>query len=318
MEQPVDSFVIAAVQACPVYLDRDRTIDKACDLIAEAGRHGAQLVVFPEAFVPGYPIWSWFVPAGRTSELRDLYARLHAGAVAIPDASTDRLCDAARHAGVVVAIGVNERNVEASDSTLFNTLLYINADGAILGQHRKLVPTGGERLVWGRGDGSDLEVYSLAFGRIGGLICWENYMPLARYALSAWGIQIHVAPTWDRGEPWLSTMRHVAKESRCVVVGCCQAVRKADIPDALSFKAKYLGDAGEWINAGDSVIVDPDGKTLAGPAHEVETILYASVRREQLIGPRWQLDVAGHYGRPDVFELRVHRTPTPAIRMVDE
>jgi nitrilase len=180
------------------------------------------------------------------------------------------------------------------------------------------VPTGGERLVWGRGDGSDLEVYSVGFARLGGLICWENYMPLARYALSAWGIQIHVAPTWDRGEPWLSTMRHVAKESRCFVIGCCQAVRKVDIPDELSFKAKYLADVGEWINAGDSVIVDPDGKTVAGPAHEVETILYASVRRDQLVGPRWQLDVAGHYARPDVFELRVHRTPTPAIRNVDE
>src|SRR5262245_10352066 len=178
-EQP-SSFTIAAVQACPVYLNRQRTLDKACDLIAEAARHGARLIVFPEAFVPGYPLWSWFVPAGRTSELRDLYAQLHANAIAIPDASTDRLCDAARHAGAVVAIGVNERNAEASDSTLFNTLLYINADGSILGKHRKLVPTGGERLVWGRGDGSDLEVYSVEFGRLGGLICWENYMPLAR------------------------------------------------------------------------------------------------------------------------------------------
>jgi nitrilase len=152
---------------------------------------------------------------------------------------------------------------------------------------------------------------------VSGLICWENYMPLARYALSAWGCEIHVAPTWDRGEPWLSTMRHIAKESRSFVVGCCQAVRNADIPDALPFKAKYLSDVGEWINTGDSVIVDPDGKVVAGPAREAETILYADVRREQLVGPRWQLDVAGHYARPDVFELRVHRTPTPIIRVVD-
>jgi nitrilase len=308
-----DTFTVAAIQACPVFLNRERTIDKACDLISDAGRHGARLVVFPEAFVPGYPVWSWLVPAGRTSELRELYSRLHAGAIAIPDASTDRLCDAARRAGVVVAIGVNERSTEGSDSTLFNTLVYIGADGTILGKHRKLIPTGGERLVWGQGDGSDLEVYPLEFGRLAGLICWENYMPLARYALSAWGIQIHVAPTWDRGEPWLSTMRHVAKESRCFVIGCCQAVRKTDIPDELAFKAKYLVDAGEWINPGDSVIIDPDGKVVAGPAHEVETILYASVRRDQLVGPRWQLDVAGHYARPDVFELVVHRVPRPVI-----
>ena len=313
MADSSDTFTIAAIQACPVFLDRERTVDKACELITQAGQHGAQLAVFPEAFIPAYPVWSWFVPAGRTSDLRDLYSRLHAASLAIPDASTDRLCDAARNAGVVVAIGVNERSAEASDATLFNTLLYIGADGKIVGKHRKLIPTGGERLVWGRGDGSDLDVYSVGFCRLGGLICWENYMPLARYALSAWGIQVHVAPTWDRGEQWLSTLRHVAKESRCFVIGCCQAVRTADIPDDLPFKTQYLTNAGDWINPGDSVIVDPDGKVVAGPAHEVETILYADVRRDQLIGPRWQLDVAGHYARPDVFELIVHRAPKPVI-----
>jgi nitrilase len=300
-----------------VFLDRERTIDKACALTAQAGTQGARLVVFPEAFVAGYPVWAWFIPASRTHDLRDLYAQLHASAVAIPDASTDRLCEAARRAGVAVAIGVNERNAEASNTTLYNTVLYIGPDGSILGRHRKLVPTGGERLIWGRGDGSDLEVYPLDFARVGGLICWENYMPLARYALSAWGAQIHVAPTWDRGEPWLSTMRHVAKEGRCFVIGSCQAMRKADIPDDLPFKAKYLSEVGEWINPGDSLIVDPDGKIVAGPAQEIETILYADVQHDQLVGPKWQLDVAGNYARPDVFELRVHRTLTPVIQMVD-
>jgi nitrilase len=313
----MDSFRIAAVQACPVYLDRDKTIEKACGLIAAAGREGASLAVFPEAFIPGYPVWAWFIPPGRTADLREAYVALHANAIAIPSPSTDRLCDAARAAHVAVAIGVNERNAEASDSTIFNTLLYVDADGAILGKHRKLIPTGGERLVWGSGDGSDLEVYALACGRVGGLICWENYMPLARYALAAWGAQIHVAPTWDRGEPWLSTMRHSAKEGRAVVVSSCQAVRKEDIPDALAFKAKYLADTGAWINTGGSVIVDPDGKVLAGPAFETETILYADIRRDQLVGPRWQLDIAGHYARPDVFELIVHRRPRPIIQERD-
>jgi nitrilase len=311
-------FRIAAVQACPVYLDRERTLDKACLLIEEAGRAGANLAVFPEAFVPGYPVWVWFIPPGRTAELREAYVALHANALTIPSRSTERLSEAARSARVAVAIGVNERNAEASDSTLFNTLLYIGPDGAILGKHRKLVPTGGERLVWGRGDGSDLAVYTLPFGRMGGLICWENYMPLARYALAAWGAQIHVAPTWDRGEPWLSTMRHVAKEGRAVVIGCCQAVRKDDIPDDLSFKSKYLSGIDGWINPGGSVIVDPDGKIMAGPASEVETILYADVRPEQLVGPRWQLDIAGHYARPDVFELIVHRRQTPMIQERDD
>jgi len=311
------SFRVAAIQACPAYLDLERTIDKACALIAEAGRNGAQLAVFPEAFVPGYPVWAWLIPAGRTAELRELYAALHANSISIPGSATERLGKSAREAGVTVAIGVNERNTEASDSTLFNTLLYIGQAGEILGRHRKLIPTGGERLVWGRGDGSDLEVYTLPFARVSGLICWESYMPLARYALSAWGCQVYVAPTWDRGEPWLSTMKHVAKEMRCVVVGCCQAVRTDDIPDALPFKAKYLASADPWINPGDSVIVDPDGKVMAGPVREQETILYADVRGDQLIGPRWQLDVAGHYARPDVFELHVRRVPMPGIRIVD-
>jgi nitrilase len=244
------SFRIAAVQASAVFLDLERTLDKACALIAEAGKNGATLAVFPEAFVSGYPLWAWLVPPGRTAELRDAYASLHASAIAVPSPATDRLGRAAKDAGVTVAIGINERNAEASGGTLYNTLLYIGAGGAILGKHRKLVPTGGERLVWGRGDGSDLEVYTLPFARVGGLICWENYMPLARYALAAWGAEIHVAPTWDRGEPWISTMRHIAKEGRAFVVGCCQAVRKDDIPDALAFKSKYLADAHAWLNPG--------------------------------------------------------------------
>jgi nitrilase len=310
------SFRVAAVQACPVYLDRDLTIGKAEGLIAEAAGNGANLIVFPEAFVPGYPVWVWFIPPGRTADLREAYSVLHANSIAIPSQSTERLCAAARRAGVAVAIGVNERNSEASGGSLFNTLLYIGPDGTLLGKHRKLVPTGGERLVWASGDGSDLAVFELPFARVSGLICWENYMPLARYALAAWGAQIHVAPTWDRGEPWLSTLRHVAKEGRAVTIGCCQAVRKEDIPDGLAFKSRYLADVGAWVNPGGSVIVDPDGKILAGPANETEGILYADIKADQLVGPRWQLDIAGHYARPDVFELIVHRRSTPMIREV--
>jgi len=300
-------FKIAAVQACPVFLDRDATIGKACQLIAEAGAAGAQLAVFPEAFVPGYPLWAWFIPAGHTHPLRDLYAELLANAVAVPSEATERLCDAAREAGVVVAIGINEVNSEASATTIYNTLLYIGANGTLLGKHRKVMPTGGERLVWALGDGSDLEVYDLPFGRLGGLMCWENYMPLARYAMSAWGTEIYVAPTWDRGEPWISTMRHVAKEGRCYVVGCCSAMRVDDIPDRFAFKEKYMAAVEGWINPGDSVIVDPDGKLIAGPAREQEIILYADADRSKITGPRWQLDIGGHYARPDIFELIVHR-----------
>jgi nitrilase len=236
--------------------------------------------------------------------------------VAIPGAAVSRLAEAAADCGITVAIGVNERNSEASGSTLYNTLLYLGPDGQILGKHRKLIPTAGERLVWGQAGGCDLEVFDLPFGRLSGLICWENYMPLARYALLAWGEQIHVAPTWDRGEPWISTMRHIAKEGRCFVVGACQVLHADDIPDG-EFKNSYLADVGSCINPGLSLIVDPDGKIVAAPLDSVEGILYADIAGHQLTGPRWQLDVAGHYARPDIFELRVHRSPRPLVRTED-
>jgi nitrilase len=172
-------------------------------------------------------------------------------------------------------------------------------------------------MVWGQGDGSTLSVVDLPIGKLGGLLCWENYMPLARYSMWAWGTQIFVAPTWDRGEPWISTMRHTAKEGRVYLVSCCSAMRKDDIPDHYSFKQKYLADVAEWLNPGLSLIVDPDGKVLAGPAENLETILYAEVEPDKLTGPRFQLDTAGHYARPDVFSLTVHREPRPMIRTVD-
>ena len=309
-------FLVAAVQAAPVFLDRAATVEKACALIAEAGARGARLVAFPEGFIPAYPLWAWHIPAGETHALRELYAELLDQAVALHSEATGRLCAAAREAGVHVAVGINERNTEASGTTLYNSLLWIAADGRILGCHRKLVPTAGERLVHGQGDGSTLEAYDLPIGCLGGLICWENYMPLARFALYAWGVQIYVAPTWDRGEPWLSTLRHIAKEGRAYVLGCCSAMRRDDVPDRYAFKEKYL-PPGEWINPGDSAIVDPDGKFLVEPVRHREEILYAEVDPRRLRGPRWQLDVAGHYGRPDVFELTVRREPRPMVRVVD-
>ncbi len=234
---------VAAVQAAPVFLDRAATVEKACQLIAEAARAGAQLVVFPEAFIPGYPDWVWAVPAGEESLLNRLYAELLAQSVDIPGPDTERLCQAARLAGVTVVMGLSERNSEASGASLFNSLLYIDAQGQILGKHRKLVPTGGERLVWAQGDGSTLGVYDTPFGKMGGLICWENYMPLARYSLYAWGIQIYAAATWDRGEPWLATLRHIAREGRVLVIGCGMALRISDLPDRLGLKERYYPGA---------------------------------------------------------------------------
>src|SRR5512132_1329200 len=230
---------IAAVQATPVILDRDATIDKACALIAQAATGGAQLVVFPESFVPGYPDWVWVVPAGRGSTMSRLHGRLLANSVTVPGAATQRIADAARKAKVIVAIGVSERNDEASGATMYNSLLVFDQSGALIGRHRKLMPTGGERLVWAQGDASGLRVHDTSIGRIGGLICWENYMPLARYALYAGGVQIYVAPTWDHGEGWLAPLRHIAREGRVFVIGSSIAMRADQIGDRHELRRLY-------------------------------------------------------------------------------
>ena len=310
----MSTFKIAAVQSTPVFMEREATVDKTCELIAEAAQDDdVRLVVFPEAFIPTYPDWVWRIPPGEHQMLADLYGELLEQSVTVPSPATERLCQAARKAGVYVAVGLNERNTEASNATLYNTLLYIDAEGNLLGKHRKLVPTAPERMVWAQGDGSTLEVYETSFGKLSGLICWENYMPLARYALYAWGVQLYLAPTWDRGEPWLSTLRHIAKEGRVYVVGCSMALRKEDIPDRFEFKAKYYAEAGEWINKGDSVIVGPDGEFIAGPLHKEQEILYAELDPRQMGAPKWNLDVAGHYARPDVFRLTVSKDGHPMI-----
>lgn len=300
-------FRVAAVQAAPIFLDQAATVEKACGLIAEAAGMEARLIAFPESFIPAYPDWVWSIPAGETDELNRLYALFLEQSVTIPSPAISRLCQAARQAKAYVVMGLSERNSEASGASLYNTLVYIGPDGELLGKHRKLVPTGGERLVWAQGDGSTLDVFDTTLGKLSGLICWENYMPLARYALYAGGVQIYVAATWDRGEAWLSTLRHIAREGRLLVLGCGMALRTADLPAHL--KTRYYAQAGEWINTGDSAIIGPEGEILAGPLHEQEGILCIEVDASQLRGPRWMLDVAGHYARPDIFELTINRRP---------
>jgi nitrilase len=297
-------FKVAAAQFAPVFLDRTETVRKACDAIARAAEAGAHLVVFPEAFVSGYPDWVWVVPNHRAPLLNELYARLIDNAVSVPDESTDRLCEAAQRAGICVVMGMHERNAEASGASVFNSLLFIDEKGHILGKRRKLVPTGAERLVWAQGDGSTLQVFDTSVGRLGGLICWESYMPLARQALYAQGVQILVTPTWDKSPNWLASLRHIAREGGMFIVNCCQALRMDDVPGDCGFKELYPSDR-EWINVGNSCVIDPKGEVIAGPLEAAEGLVIAEIDLRDILAAKRMFDVAGHYSRPDVFDFSV-------------
>jgi nitrilase len=296
---------VAAVQHSSVFLDREASIDKACALITEAAAQGSRLAVFPEAFIPGYPDWVWLVKNSDGKQLNRYYGRLVENSITIPDDSTAKLCEAARTSGLHVAIGINERNAEGSGSSLFNTILFISDQGSVLGAHRKLMPTGGERTVWSQGDGSTLCSFDTSLGMLGGLACWENLMPLARQAMYEMGVQIHVAPTWDSSEPWLVAVRHIAREGGMFVINCCQALRMDEIPDDFEFKELYP-EGREWINPGNSCIIDPMGKVLAGPLKASQEILFADLDLGLIPAAKRMFDAAGHYARPDVFRFEVN------------
>jgi len=298
-----ETMKVAAVQATPAYLDRAATIERVQELTAEAAAEGARLVVFPEAFVPGYPDWVWrTTPWARPSS--GLYERLLDQSVVVPGPATDALAATARTHGVYLAVGVDER--EAHGSTIYNSLLYFDPSGEILGVHRKLMPTGGERLVWGQGDGSGLVCFDTPAGRVGGLICWENYMPLARAAMYAEGVEIYLAPTWDNSDVWVPTLRHIAREGRCYVIGVNSVLRGSDVPAELGASDIYGGED-DWMSRGNTTIVGPDGSVLAGPLVGETGILYATVDRGAVARSRMQFDACGHYARDDVFTLLVDR-----------
>lgn len=311
-------FRVAAVQAAPVFFDRTKTVEKACRLIEEAAQNSARLIVFPEAFIPGYPDWIWNIPAGQISLNQELYGMLLEESVTVPGEDLEKLCLAAKKANAYVVIGINERNSEASGGSLSNSLLYISPEGTLLGKHQKLVPTLSERTIWKYGDPGTLEVYDTSLGKLGGLICWENYMPLVRYSLYAQGIDLYVAPTYDESSSWQATLRHIGKEGRTFVIGCCMAYKKEDILSQCPKLKPYYKEAGEWINTGNSMITDPNGNILAGPLHKEKGILYAEIDRKLLRNTKWNLDVAGHYARPDAFRLIVRKESDPVIEIEDK
>ena len=298
---------VAVVQAAPVLFDREATLEKAAALILEAGRQGAGLVLLPEAYIPAYPRGFSFgmVVGSRKSDGRALWKRYWENAVEVPGPATEALGAAAREAGVFLAIGVIERDNQFSRGTLYCTLLYFDPEGKLLGKHRKLKPTGAERLIWGEGDGSTMPVVEAPFGKVGGLICWENYMPLARMAMYAKGVEIYLAPTADYRDSWQATMRHIACEGRCFVLGCNQFVKKDMYPENLETLEELEGRP-EIMCRGGSVIVAPLGDVIAGPLFDEEGILYAQLDMTEVVKSKIDFDVVGHYRRPDVFQLSVN------------
>lgn len=307
----------ACVQASPIFLDLEATVEKGVRLIEEAAGRGAQVVVFPETWIPGYPVWTTRIPPWREHPLgQRLFARLFRNSVAVPSPAVDTLCRAARRAGVYVVMGVNEREREFGRGTLYNTILFIGRDGHLLGKHRKLMPTFHERTVWGLGDGSGLRVYDTEVGRIGGLICWEHWMPLTGYALWAQGEQVHAA-LWpwpapytqgsNEGEMHQVANRHYAYQGRCFVISACAWLTRADLPSDFELAEQAKGWE-EVLLVGGSTIIAPDGRYLADPLYEGEGILYADLDLEEIPARKQSLDVVGHYARPDVFQVTIHRT----------
>jgi nitrilase len=311
MAEPVR---VAVAQAAPVLLDRDATVAKACDLIADAGRQGARLMLLPEAFIPAYPRGMTFgtVVGARSEAGRRAYARYWDNAVDVPGPATAALGAAARAAGVYAAVGVVERERAIRGGTLFCTLVYLGPDGRLLGKHRKLKPTAAERLVWGEGDGSTLATVATPFGTLGGLICWENYMPLARMAMYQKGVDLYLAPTADAREAWQATIRHIAVEGRCFVLAANQYLTRAMMPR--DWEDVSAGD--DDFCRGGSAIVGPLGAYLAGPLFDAEGILTADLDLDLVTQARFDFDVVGHYNRPDVFRFEVNERPpgrtTPA------
>jgi nitrilase len=296
----------AVVQAASVLFDRDASTEKACRLTAEAAAQGARLILFPEAFVPAYPRGLRFGTAvgGRTPAGRRLFQRYFDNAISVPGPETARLGAAAREAGAWLAIGVIER----LGSTLYCTLLYFGPDGSLLGLHRKLKPTAAERLIWGEGDGSTLTVIDTPYGKVGGLICWEHYMPLARMAMYQKGVDIWLAPTADQRDQWQASMVHVALEGRCFVLSCNQFVTRAMYPADLE-GLEDLADQPEVLSRGGSVIISPLGQVVAGPLWDREGMLVADLDLGEIARGKFDFDVAGHYQRPDVFRFSVNEAP---------
>ncbi len=302
------TFRAAVIQAAPVVFDRDATVEKIRKLAHDAAAQGAKLAVFPEAFVSAYPKGLDFGArvGGRTPEGRAMFRRYYESSIDVPGPAVDAIGEIAKANSLYIVIGVIERD----GGTLYCTALFFDPDGRLMGKHRKLMPTAMERLVWGMGDGSTMPVFDTSIGKIGAVICWENYMPLFRTTMYAKGIQLYCAPTVDDRASWANSMQHIAFEGRCFVLSAVQFLKRSDCPD--DYPAIQGNDPETVLIRGGSIIANPLGVALAGPHYGSEAILTADLNMDEIIEGKYDLDVVGHYARPDVFKLTVNEaTSTP-------
>ena len=299
MERPVK---VACVQVEPVILDREATLDKLEQVASEAAKAGAELVVFPETFVPVYPssAWAKAFAGWEATGAKETFARLAQESIAVGSPAERRIAAAAQELGIWIVTGVNEVEPERP-GTIYNSLLYHSPAGDLALHHRKLVPTNHERLVWGQGDGRGLDAVETGFGRLGGLICWENYMPLARFSLYDSGVEIYIASTADDGDAWQATLVHIARESRSFVVSPCHFQRADSYPDDFPLREEIEGRG--LLGRGGSAILGPDGDYLAGPLYDEEGILHAELEPARLYEERQRFDPVGHYHRPAVLKF---------------
>lgn len=310
---------IAIIQEVPCVLDKEGTIKKAVEIIHSVSAQGAELVVFPEAFIPGYPAWIWRLrPGGDWGISEALHTRLLNNSIDLSSDDLKPMLEAAKAKNLTIVCGINERDNANSQSTIYNSVITISHEGKIVNHHRKLMPTNPERMVWGFGDGHGLNVIDTPVGRIGSLICWENYMPLARFTLYSQGIEIYIAPTYDSGDAWIGTMQHIAREGRCWVLSCGVALERKDLPeDFPNLDELYPADE-EWINPGDSLVVSPSGEIVSGPLSNEKGHIILDIDVDLASSSKRALDVAGHYSRPDVFSLQVDKSRQSPIHFKDE
>lgn len=307
MSEKAKTVRVAVVQAAPVVFDLEKTLEKALGLIKEAAEKGANIVVFPETFIPGYPrgLTFGFNIGARTMEGIKDFQRFHDNCVAVPGPEVDILAKAAAENNVYLAMGITEKDGNNIDGTLHCCMLFFGPDGTFLGRHRKLKPTGSERYIWGQDDGSTLTVVDTPYGQMGALICWENYMPLARAAMYQKGIKLYLAPTADQRDTFQCTLRHIAIEGRCFVICCNQYMEKSMYPTDLYGYAEIEAQPDVMCRGG-SCIINPFGEYVAGPSFGGEEILVADLDLDQITQGKADFDCIGHYARPDIFELIVH------------